>query len=81
MTCIRADRRGRTISGFICIDDGPLTDPNPGCPESARHTPTPEGYVAASVWAEEMLATHTQEKCPGCGLWAVWVPRETRADA
>ena len=37
-----------------------------------RHTPCPTGYVAWHEWAEKKALTHEQERCPGCGLWAIW---------
>ena len=49
--------------------------------ECRHHEPgKPDGYVDRSYWFEKMAKTHTQEKCPGCGLWAVWVrkPRAAR---
>ncbi len=45
------------------------------CPNAANHTPHPSGYVAHGEWAERMLKTHKQERCPGCGLWATRVPK------
>jgi hypothetical protein len=36
------------------------------------HTPCPDGYLDWHEWAEKKSRTHTQEKCPHCGLWAVW---------
>jgi len=27
-------------------------------------------------WAERMTKTHRQERCPDCGLWEIWVPKE-----
>lgn len=48
----------------------------PPCPRADLHTPHPHGYVAEAVWAEEMLLTHHQERCPGCNLWAIWVPTD-----
>lgn len=48
------------------------------CPQQHLHAPHPTGYLAHAAWAEEMLKTHGQQQCPGCGLWAVWVPKEGR---
>jgi hypothetical protein len=42
------------------------------CPDSARHTPCPEGYLQWHEWAEKMLRTHVQVKCPTCGMYAIW---------
>lgn len=36
----------------------------------------PTRYIAHSAWAEEMLKTHDQIQCPGCGLWTIWKPKE-----
>lgn len=41
------------------------------------HTPAPEGYVARAEWAERMMLTHRQRRCPGCGLYQVWVRKVT----
>lgn len=43
-----------------------------------RHTKSPTGYVAWHEWAEKKAKTHEQERCPNCGLWAVWVKRSQR---
>jgi len=40
-----------------------------------QHTPHPSGYLQFSNWAEEMSKTHRQERCPICGLWAVWTEK------
>jgi hypothetical protein len=38
-----------------------------------HHTPVPDGYVARSEDADRRLARgQRQERCPTCGLWAVW---------
>lgn len=44
------------------------------CPNGADHTPAPAGYLAWHEWAETMSATHQQQRCPGCGLLAIWEP-------
>jgi hypothetical protein len=46
------------------------------CPYASSHTPGPAGYVAASEWAERMLTTHSQHRCPGCGLYQIWLPHD-----
>ena len=38
------------------------------------HTPCPDGYVERSEWADEMIKTHRQVKCPVCGRLAIWKP-------
>lgn len=78
MTCVRFKALTGPRRGFICTDDGPLTNPNPDCPNADLHTPQPKGYVALSNWADEMLETHDQEECSGCGRLYIWVPKEKR---
>lgn len=46
----------------------------PACPRRDLHTPLPHGYVARQLWFEQKARTHKQTRCPGCGLFAVWVP-------
>ncbi len=41
-----------------------------------RHTKCPAGYVAWHLWAKQKAKTHKQIKCPGCGLYAVWVKKK-----
>ena len=48
------------------------------CPQAHLHTPTPSGYLQWHAWAETKSKTHQQERCPGCGLWAIWVPKPKR---
>lgn len=45
---------------------------------TCRHTKAPIGYVAWHEWAEKKARTHRQERCPNCGLWAIWkrIPEE-----
>jgi hypothetical protein len=52
----------------------PRSDPPP-CPQVDRHTPCPDGYVGWHHWAERMSKTHIQIRCPGCDLWAIWLPK------
>ena len=53
--------------------DAPVPDVESDCPDRDQHTPMPTGYVAAGVWAGQMLARGAvQRRCPTCGLWAVW---------
>jgi hypothetical protein len=47
----------------------------PNCPKENLHTPTPEGYIQHAEWADQRMKTHTQIKCPGCGLYAIWIKR------
>jgi len=49
------------------------------CDRAYLHTsPGPDGYVARSEWAESRLRTHTQRRCPRCGLYVIWVPKRER---
>jgi hypothetical protein len=54
--------------------DGWLLKEQPEC----KHTPHPEGYVAFADWREEKTKTHTQHRCPVCGLWAIWKPKSKK---
>jgi hypothetical protein len=48
------------------------------CPNEAAHTDSPYGsYASTYDWAQMMLKTHVQKRCPGCGLWAIWEPKKT----
>jgi hypothetical protein len=47
------------------------------CPDVAAHTPCPSSYLGWHEWAEKMAKTHRQKRCPGCGLFVIWVPKET----
>lgn len=38
----------------------------------------PEGYLAWHEWAEKKAKTHKSTRCPGCGLYKVWVPKRAR---
>lgn len=49
------------------------------CPNKSNHTPRPYGYLAYHEWALQMEKTHQQERCPDCGLWAIWTPRQPQA--
>lgn len=55
-----------------------MTADTPACPNAKDHTQHPEGYVAHLTWAYEMLRTHRQVRCAGCGLWAIWVPKKKK---
>jgi hypothetical protein len=46
------------------------------CPQEHLHTEAPQGYLPWVEWAEKMSKTHVQEKCPGCGLFKIWRPKE-----
>ena len=47
------------------------------CPNQAEHAGEPTNYLAWHEWAEQMAKSHTQHRCPGCGYWRVWRPRES----
>lgn len=38
-----------------------------------QHTKCPGDYLSWHAWAEEKSKTHLQVKCPGCGLYEIWV--------
>ena len=46
------------------------------CPNKESHLLGPSGYLERSEWAEEMRKTHKQERCPECGLWVIWRPKD-----
>lgn len=43
-----------------------------------KHTLAPPNYVDWHRWAECKSRTHYQQRCLGCGLWAVWKPKKDR---
>jgi hypothetical protein len=51
------------------------------CPRAELHTKCPEGYLEWHAWAERKSKTHTPKRCPGCGLYAIWVPRKNPVGA
>lgn len=53
---------------------------DPPCPQAAKHTPHPTGYVEWHVWAEKKARTHEQIRCEGCGRLAIWVPKTAARD-
>ncbi len=50
------------------------------CANDASHTECPNEYLAWHDWAEKKMKTHKQVKCPKCGLYAIWVPKNTEED-
>jgi len=50
----------------------------PPAKAECQHTPQPTGYREWHAWAQQMSKTHTQVRCPNCGLWAIWVPKRLK---
>ena len=48
------------------------------CPNASNHTPQPEGYLQWHAWAARMIKSHKQTKCPSCGLWKIWVRKQSK---
>lgn len=48
------------------------------CPKKSKHTKCPTGYLQWHDWAKAKSKTHRSVKCPGCGLYAVWVLKKKR---
>lgn len=46
------------------------------CPDRAKHTRCPSGYLAWHEWSARKYRTHYQVQCPTCGLWAIYRKRE-----
>ena len=59
----------------------PLFTPPPESPACEPHTPRPKAYIAHSDWADEMMKTHEQRRCKGCGKYQIWVPKTMRAQS
>lgn len=61
----------------VGLDTGTCTtwDDGADCPNRATHTPMPSGYGSWHHRAEALARTHDQQRCPSCGLWAIWVPK------
>lgn len=70
--------RKRTLHLCFGYEPGltPLAAEPATTPECEPHTPRPTGYVEWWEWADEMAKTHDQRPCGGCGLWAIWEPKE-----
>ena len=68
----------KTYATYLCFGYQPgvtpLTPSPATTPECEPHEPQPDGYTERAEWAAAMLKTHVQRQCPGCGLWAIWVP-------
>jgi hypothetical protein len=50
----------------------------PPCPQADQHTPAPASYTGYHHWSARMSRTHMQTRCPGCGLYEVWIPKVAR---
>ena len=50
------------------------------CPNVMNHSLCPLGYSDWHDWAEKMSASYDQVKCPGCGLYKIWVLRGINSD-
>lgn len=72
----------RIRQSFVCdlsYHEGvKMITPPATTPECEPHTPHPAAYVANSEWADLMMETHAQRQCNGCGLWAIWEPKEVQ---
>lgn len=49
------------------------------CPQAELHDPEveagiPPDFTSFSQWAVAKAETHRPAKCPGCGLYKIWVP-------
>lgn len=53
-------------------------EPEPPCPQADQHTPSPASYTGWHHWAARMSRTHMQTRCPGCGLYEIWIPKVAR---
>ena len=51
------------------------------CINKANHTPCPSGYLEWDKWSDKMSETHNQKRCPECGLWVIWEPKENMQNA
>jgi len=49
------------------------------CPAISGHMAQPYGYIQWDTWANKMSKTHRQARCPTCGFWSIWVPKEKTA--
>jgi hypothetical protein len=44
------------------------------CPNIIEHTEQPAGYIQWHEWAEKRYEEgYRQKKCPGCGLYKIWI--------
>ena len=63
---------------FICGDTGVFEKRGPECPNYENHEPMPTGYVEFDEWAKVKNRTHKNIKCPGCGFYRLWIPRNVK---
>jgi hypothetical protein len=70
-----ADGTGNEIPQRIRYVKGELVILHPE--ECEPHATEPSGYLANAEWKTEMAKTHVQRQCKGCGLWAIWEPKQT----
>ena len=72
--------RTRRNQVYLCYGYIPGATPlvtRPGTtPDCEPHEPWPEGYIAASEYADLMMESHVQRQCRGCGLWLIWEPKD-----
>jgi DNA-directed RNA polymerase subunit RPC12/RpoP len=51
---------------------------NGSCKLRKLHTKMPEGYVHFAETADELIKTHRNIQCPGCGFYVLWVLKDGR---
>jgi len=72
----RKHRRTWRHPAAVAMMAGATAVPFPECEAVHLHTPDqPIGYNAWHGWAERMMQTHRQERCPVCGLYQIWVAK------
>ena len=72
----------KTYATYLCFGYQPGVTPlvaKPATtPRCEPHEPEPGGYTAFFEWAGWMARNgHTQRRCRGCGLYAIWEPGVT----
>ncbi len=65
------------MPGEEAMPERAMSEPSP-CPNAKNHSQSPELYLDWMSWAEKMSKTHKQVRCPGCGLFKMWVPKAKR---
>ena len=63
---------------FVCGDDGVFEKTGQDCPNYANHEPMPRDYVSFDEHGKLLNKTRKNVKCPGCGLYKIWVPRKPK---